>query len=165
MNENSYIYLVYADDTTMCIDNSYNGDWNVFKRLVFVEFRRAKPIDRISLLKRKEPVYTDDFVNHGFELYEAKELIKELSRSDRWVNIHLERKDIDELYKKNLLDLYTCAKLIEDRETGKYSFENMTIDSGLEVQLTLTLTDFDDLVNIDDRESYKTELKKRTDPF
>jgi len=42
---------------------------------------------------------------------EAEQLIEELSKSNRWVNILLEKKDIDELYVK--VDISTFRKWIQ----------------------------------------------------
>ncbi len=53
MNENNFIYLVCADDATMFVDNSGLKNCNEFKRLVHVEFCRANPISRSSLLRLK----------------------------------------------------------------------------------------------------------------
>ena len=141
MNENNSIYLVNADDTTRFVDNSEIKDSFEFKQLVYVKFRRAKPI-RISLLRHNEP---DDFVHHGFELYEAEELIKELSRSDRWVNILLKKHDLDGLHwewESYNDGRHACSRLREDRGTGEYGFGTMILDSGLEVELTSMLKNY-----------------------
>jgi len=171
MNENNFVYQVFADDTTGFVDNSDWGNCNVFKKLIHVEFRRAKPINRSSLLNREERDYTDEFVIHGFELYEAEELIKELSRSDRWVNIYLEKHDIDDLYREKLIGVHSCAELIEDRETGEYGFGTMILDSGLEVDLTLMLKSYpypkreniDEPENVDELEKRIEKIEDRLD--
>lgn len=141
MNEKKYIYLVCADDTTRFVDNSELKDGFVFKELVYVEFRRAKPI-RSSLLRHNEPKVIDEFVHHGFELYEAEQLIEELSKSNRWVNIKLEKHDIENLLWDKLNGGGSYAELREDRGTGEYGFETMILDSGLEVELTSMLKNY-----------------------
>jgi len=146
MNEKKYIYLVFADDTTRFVDNSELKDCPVFKELVYVEFRRAKPSRakpiKSSLLRHNEPdefVHIDEFVHHGFELYEAEQLIKELKKSNRWVNIKLEKHDIENLLWDKLNGGGSYAELREDRGNGEYGFGTMILDSGLEVELTSML--------------------------
>jgi len=169
MNQNNFIYLVHADDTTMFVDNSGLKNCNEFKRLVHVEFCRANPIDRISLLnrssllKRRGGSHTDEFLNHGFELYEAEQLIEELSRSDRWVNIKLEKYEIDVLYAKEEIDFFNPVQWIKTA--------SIVLDSGLEVTLILKGSPYPCLYpdpyqeNIDDRELFEffdeTSLKTR----
>ena len=144
MNDKKYMYLVFADDTTRFVDNSELEDCDVFKELVYVEFRRVKPIEG-SLLRHNEPddfVHIDEFVHHGFELYEAEQLIKELSKSNRWVNIKLEKHDIENLLWDKLNGGGSYAELREDRGPGEYGFETMILDSGLEVELTSMLKNY-----------------------
>ncbi len=145
MNKEEYIYYVIADDTTLFKEPGTKGD---IKRDIDVEFRRKVPILR---RESNPPDYTDEMVNHGFTEEEGKMVREELEKSGEWKNVRVERYEIKELYKKEVIDGETRNGCV-DRRTfaeaagaqGEYGFAHGKLDSGIEVELTAKLRELED---------------------